>query len=122
MKEDVVYGETVLAVKTVVIAGAYLHRVRVWDKRSGDLLVAMRMWSDKPYTRGSFIKMTPDAPQASRQLRADWKEQEAAEEGEGASLAGAARAEEEAAAQAEEDMARAYVEGGYIPPPAEEQV
>ena len=62
-KEDVVYENCVLAIKSVSVAGAYLNRVRVWAK-DGTLLVAMRMLSSHPYTRGMFIKMQPDMPPA----------------------------------------------------------
>ena len=79
-KEDIVYSDTMLAVKSVMVAGAYLHRVRVWNKADGTLLVAMRMWSDKPYTRGTFIKMQPDTPPAIAALLREWKEQEMAAE------------------------------------------
>lgn len=69
-KEDIVYGDTILAVKSVMVAGAYLHRVRVWDKTTGEMLVAMRMWSTTPYTKGTFIKMQPDMiPAVAKLLR-----------------------------------------------------
>lgn len=60
-KEDITYKGCILAVKSVMIAGLYLHRVRVWD-RDGELLVAMRMWSGRPYSRKMFLKMQPDMP------------------------------------------------------------
>ena len=60
-KEDIIYTGCVVAVKSVMIAGAYLHRVRVWNK-DGEMLVAIRMWSDRPYTRGTLLRMQPETP------------------------------------------------------------
>lgn len=70
-KEDVVYENCVLAIKSVSVAGVYLNRVRVWAK-DGTLLVAMRMLSSHPYTRGMFIKMQPESmpPAVARALQA----------------------------------------------------
>ena len=79
-KEDVVYNDTVLAVKSVTIGTMYLHRVRVWDKDTGALLMAMRMWSDKPYARGTFIKMQPNIPWNVAQVLRETKKLEAQEE------------------------------------------
>ena len=60
-KEDIIYTGCVVAVKSVMIAGAYLHRVRAWSK-DGTMLVAIRLWSDRPYTRGEFLRLLPDTP------------------------------------------------------------
>ena len=99
-KEDIVYKDTTLAVKSVMVGGAYLHRVRVWDKGTGELLVAMRMWSNTPYARGTFIKMQPDTPPEVARILREAKEREVKAELDAANAEveadGPARAAEEA--------------------------
>ena len=108
MKEDIVYSDTVLAVKSVMIGGAYLHRVRVWDKGTGELLVAMRMWSNTPYARGTFIKMQPDIPPAVAAILREEKEQRTISE-----VEGEAETREAEVAQEQEihSLARQLIEG-----------
>lgn len=54
-----------VTVKTVKIAGSYLNRLRVWDS-TGRQLVAMRIWSDKPFEPGMVMNMHPTVAPRSR--------------------------------------------------------
>ena len=54
-----------VTVSTVKMGGLYLNRVRVWDS-TGEQLVAMRIWSDKPFEKGMLLQMQPSvAPRSA---------------------------------------------------------
>lgn len=56
--EDQTFTGCSVTVKSVKMGRVYLHRVRVWDS-TGTQLVAMRVWSDTPYTHGLLMNMQP---------------------------------------------------------------
>lgn len=53
-----------VTITSVFVSGRHLYRLRVWDNTKQQI-VALRMWADTPYKKGSLVRLQPeDMPQS----------------------------------------------------------